>query len=162
MQKNDFIIRMKKIMFSLFILVCNIAFSQTAIPETYSKIKFVYEQKSNFIIENDKLYADTLLLKFEFPELKFSKISSPLDSAKTIGFIQIKSLNNEDKKKLSSILYHSTHTIDGTYDVKKNKTKLFFTRGNKALSAIFKEYFEDIYRSFSFNVVVDYNKKKIH
>jgi hypothetical protein len=153
---------MKKIMFSILILVCNIVFSQTTIPGTYSKIKFVYEQKSNFLIQDDKLYGDTLLLKFEFPKLKFSKISSPPDSTKTIGFIHIKSLNNEDKKKLSGILYHSTHTIEGTYDVKKNKTTLFFTRGNKALSAIFKEHFEDTYRSFSYSVVVDYNKKKIH
>ena len=79
-------VTMKKIFFFSLILFCNIVSSQTSLPETYSKIKFVYEQKSNFFIEKDQLYADTLLLKIEFPKLKFSKILSPLDSTKTIGF----------------------------------------------------------------------------
>ena len=70
-RRINFDIRMKKIFFTLIILVCNIVFSQTVIPEKYSKIKFVYEQKSNFFIENDKVYADTLLLQFQYPKLKF-------------------------------------------------------------------------------------------
>jgi len=75
-QKINFY-RMKKVFFYSLILFCNIVFSQTASSETYSKIKFVYEQKSNFFIENDQLYADTLVLKIEFPKLKFSKTASP-------------------------------------------------------------------------------------
>lgn len=125
MQKNNFIICMKKILFSLLILVCNIVFSQTTMPETYSKINFVYEQKSNFLIENDNLYADTLLFRITFPKLKFSKVISPIDSTKTIGFIAMKNLSKEDKKTLQSSLYHSTHTIEGTYDVRKNKTTFY-------------------------------------
>jgi hypothetical protein len=158
----NFAIRMKKIFFTLIILACNIVFSQTLIPEKYSKIKFVYEQKSNLFIENDKVYADTLLLKAEFPKLKFSKVKSPSDSTKIIGFLEIKNFNTEDKKILESNLYHTTHTIEGTYDLKKNKTKLSFTRGNKALIEIFKKYFGGNYSPFKFNVVVDYNEKKIH
>ncbi|WP_282731806.1 hypothetical protein [Flavobacterium yafengii] len=146
----------------MLILACNIVFSQTTMPGTYSKIKFVYEQKSNFFIENDKVYADTLLLKVEYPKLKFSKVISPSDSTKIIGFLEIKSFNKEDKKILGSYLYHTTHTIEGTYDLKKNKTKLFFTRGNKALNETFKKYFGGNYSPFIFNVVVDYNEKKIH
>ncbi|MFV8345556.1 hypothetical protein ACNQGX_05630 [Flavobacterium sp. ZB4P13] len=146
----------------MLILACNVVFSQTTLPGTYSKIKFVYEQKSNFFIENDKVYADTLLLKVEYPKLKFSKVISPFDSTKIIGFLEIKSFNNEDKKILESYLYHTTHTIEGTYDLKKNKTKLFFTRGNKALNETFKKYFGGNYSPFIFNVVVDYNEKKIH
>jgi hypothetical protein len=160
-QKINFY-RMKKIFFSVLILFCNIVFSQSALSETYSKIKFVYEQKSNFFIEKDQLYADTLLLKMEFPKLKFSKISSPLDSIKIIGFINIKSLSYEDNEKLGSILYHSTHTIEGTYDMIKHKTTLFFNRGNSALNVIFKKHFKGSYPHFSFNVVVDYNKKYIY
>lgn len=161
-QRINLTISMKKIFLIILVLVCNVIFSQTIAPTTYSKIKFVYEQKSNFFIENDKVYADTLLLKIEYPKLKFSKVISPSDSTKIIGFIEFKSFNKEDKKTLESYLYHTTHSIEGAYDVKKNKTKLFFTRGNKALNETFKKYFGGNYSPFKFNVVVDYNEKKIH
>ena len=154
-------VTMKKIFFFSLILFCNIVFSQTSLPETYSKIKFVYEQKSNFFIEKDQLYADTLLLKIEFPKLKFSKILSPLDSTKTIGFVNVKNLDYEENEKLGSILYHSTHTIEGTFDLIKHKTTLFFNRGNVALKVILKKYFKGSYPPFSFKVVIDYNKKQI-
>jgi hypothetical protein len=160
-QKINFY-RMKKVFFYSLILFCNIVFSQTSLSETHSKIKFVYEQKSNFFIENDQLYADTLVLKMEFPKLKFSKTASPLDSTKVIGSVNIKSLNYEDNNKLGNILYHSTHTIDGAYDAIKHKTTLFFTRGNAALNVILKKYFKGTYQPFSFNVVIDYNKKQIY
>ncbi|RDI56842.1 hypothetical protein IQ02_00737 [Flavobacterium glaciei] len=160
-RRINFDIRMKKIFFTMIILACNIVFSQTVIPEKYSKIKFVYEQKSNFFIENDKVYADTLLLQFQYPKLKFSKVISPLDSTKIVGFIEIKNFNYEDKKILESTLYHTTNTIEGTYDLKKNKTKLFFKRGNKALTEIFKKYFGGNYNTFLFNIIVDYNSKQI-
>lgn len=153
---------MKIVFLSVFFLCCNFVFSQTASSETYSKIKFVYEQKSNFFVENDQLYADTLLLKMEFPKLKFLKTSSPLDSSKIIGFVNIKSLSNEDNNKLGNILYHSTHTIEGTYDILKHKTVLLFNRGNTVLSVIFKKYFKGSYLPFSYDVVIDYNKKYIY
>jgi hypothetical protein len=153
---------MKKIFFSILILFCNIVFSQTGLSETYSKIKFVYEQKSNFFIENDQLYADTLLFKMEFPKIIFSKIVSPQDSTKMVGFVNIKNLDYEENEKLGSILYHSTHTIEGTYDLIKDKTTLFFNRGNVALKVIFKKYFKGSYPSFSFKVVIDYHKKQIY
>jgi hypothetical protein len=162
MQKNNVIIRMKKIFFTVLILAYNIVFSQTEMPETYSKIKFVYEQKSNFFIEDDKLYADTLLFRITFPKLKFSKVISPLDSTKTIGFLVIKNLSKEDKRTLEGNLYHSTHTIVGTYDVQKNITKLFYTRGSKPLSEIYKKYFGGNFSPFAFNVIVDYNKGEIY
>lgn len=153
---------MGKIFFFGLILFCNIVFSQSELSQPYSKIKFVYEQKSNFFIENDQLYADTLLFKTEFPKLKFSKVSSPLDPTKIIGLVTINSFNYEDNKKLANILYHSTHTIEGTYDLAKHKTTLFFNRGNAALNVILKKYFKGSYPPFKFKVVVDYNKKYIY
>jgi len=152
---------MKTIFFTLLTFACNIAFSQTAKPETYSKIKFVYEQKSNFIIDDNKLYADTLLFRITFPKVKFSKVKSPIDSTQTIGFIAIKNLSKNDKKTLESVLYHSTHTIEGTYNVQTNITKLFYTRGSRALSIIYKKYFGGNFIPFAYNVIVDYNRGKI-
>lgn len=162
MQKNDFNFRMKKILFPVLILVCNIVLSQTAVPETYSKIKFVYEQKSNFLIENANLYADTLLFRITFPKLKFSTVISPIDSTKTIGFIAMKNLNKEDKKTLGSWLYHTTHIITGTYNVKKNKTKLLHKRGSPAMSEIFKTYFGGDSSPFAFDVIIDYKNDAIY
>jgi hypothetical protein len=161
MQKNKSIICMKTFFITLLVFAWNIVLSQTVTPETYSRIKFVYEQKSNFIIEDEKLYADTLLFKITFPELKFSQGISPIDSTRTIGFITIKNLSKEDKRTLEGNLYHSTHTIEGIYDVQKNKTKLIYTRGSKTLNEIYKKYFGGNFSPFSYNVVVDYNKSKI-
>jgi hypothetical protein len=162
MQKNDFNIRMKKILFPVLILVCNIVLSQTAVPETYSKIKFVYEQKPNFFIENNKLYADTLLFRISFPELKFSKGISPIDSTKTIGFIVIENLSKEDKKRLNGFLYHTAFMIQGTYDVKKNKTKLFYTRPTKPFIENYKKYLGANFPKVNYNVVIDYKNREIY
>jgi len=152
---------MKKIGFSVFILVCNIVFSQTTIPETYSKIHFVYEQKSNFLIENGNLYADTLLFRITFPKLKYSRVISPIDSTKTIGCIAMKDLSKEDKRTIGSSLYHCTHSIVGTYDLKKNKTKLLFRRRSPAMTEIFKKYFGGDSSPFAFDVIIDYKNDAI-
>ena len=146
----------------MLFLYCNIVFPQTASPENYSKIKFVYEQTSNFYIENDQLFADTLLLKMEFPKIKFSKTLSPMDSTKTVGLVNIKTLRGDDNRKLGNILYHSTHIIEGTYDRIEQKTTLYYERVNSASNEILKRYFKDYYPPFSFNVIVDYLKNKIY
>jgi hypothetical protein len=153
---------MKTIFLYVLFLYCNIVFPQTASSEIYSKIKFVYEQKSNFYIENDQLYVDTLLLKMEFPNLKFSKIVNPQDSTKIVGLVNLKSLRSDDNRKLGGIIYHSTHMIEGNYDKIEQKTKLSYVRANSASNAILKRYFKDYYSSFSFNVIVDYLKNKIY
>jgi hypothetical protein len=153
---------MKTIFISMLFLYCNIVFPQTASPENYSKIKFVYEQTSNFYIENDQLFADTLLLKMEFPKIKFSKTLSPMDSTKTVGLVNIKTLRGDDNRKLGNILYHSTHIIEGTYDRIEQKTTLYYERVNSASNEILKRYFKDYYPPFSFNVIVDYLKNKIY
>lgn len=152
---------MKKLLLIVLITVSNIINSQTVGPKEYSKIKFVYEQKSNFLLENDKVYADTLLFKYEYPQLKFSKTVSPLDSTKIIGFIEFKNFHNEDRKKLQSTLYHSTHIIEGTYDVKKNRTNLHFKRGGEGINEIFKKYFGEGFSNFRFDIVIDYNSRQI-
>jgi hypothetical protein len=152
---------MKKICITVLILGYNIVLSQTVMPESYSKINFVYEQKSNFLIQDGKVYADTLLLIHTYPKLKFLKVTSPTDERQTVGFLDLQNLTKEDKKTLENNLYHTTHTIKGTYDLKKNKTKLFYTRGNKSLNETFKKYFGGSYNSFVFNVIIDYENKNI-
>ena len=146
----------------MLILFCNIVLSQTVTPETYAKIKFVYEQKPNFFIENNKLYADTLLFRISFPELIFSKGISPIDSTKTIGFIAIENLSKGDKKRLNGFLYHTAFMIQGTYDVKKNKTKLFYTRPTKPFRENYKKYLGANFPKVNYNVVIDYKNRDLY
>ena len=59
-----------------FILTClfltSFLFSQIAEkPQHFNKINFVYETKSNYNIENNGVYADTILFKIDFPHLKY-------------------------------------------------------------------------------------------
>ena len=153
---------MKKLLLIVLITISHIGSSQTVGSKEYSKIKFVYEQKSNFYLDNDKVYADTLLFKYEYPQLKFSKTVSPLDSTKIIGFIEFKNFSKEDNKKLQSNIYHNTHTIKGTYNVKKNRTNLHFKRGSKNMKEIFTRYFGGGFSDFQFDVVIDYNSRQIN
>ena len=161
-QRNNSNVRMKKIWFSVLILFQTIVFSQTAVSETYSKIHFVYEQKPNFFIENNKLYADTLLFRISFPELKFSKEISPIDSTKTIGFIAIENLSKTDKKSLNGFLYHTAFMIQGIYDVKRNETKLFYTNPTKPFREIYKKYLGANFPNVNYNVVIDYKNREIY
>ncbi len=153
---------MKNIFLTLLIVTSNIVLSQTVIPKEYSKIKFVYEQKSSLIIADNTVYADTLLLKIEFPKLLFALVVNPQDSVKTIGSIALENFKTEDRKKLIDQLYHNTHSINGEYDVKKNKTILYFKRGNPALSKIFNDKLSTNMDAFTFKIIVDYNKKTIN
>lgn len=160
MRKNKYMI---KPFLLCFILFCTTVFGQTATPENYSKIKFVYEQKSNFLIQEGKLYADTLLFTRAFPEIKFIKTKSPIDSLVTIGFVTMESLNDKQLKLLEGMLYHATHTIEGTYDLKKNKTTLFFTRGSIDLINNYKKYFKwSYFRKYVFEKIIRYDRKKIY
>jgi hypothetical protein len=71
-------------------------------------------------------------------------------------------LSREEKNKLGSYLYHDTHSIYGTYDVKKNKTVLIFKRGNAIMYENLKKYIGGgNYTKFSYNVVIDYKNKNI-
>lgn len=152
---------MKKTVVLSLILICTSIYSQVNAPEAFSRIKFIYEQKSNFNILNKILYADTLLMKTTFPKLAFIKVENPEDYSKIVASIDMQNLSNVDKNKLASELYHNTHTINGVFDVKKNKTTLTFNRGSSALSKTFKENFRKSSPPFAFKIIVDYNKKII-
>ena len=152
---------MKNIAVLFLILICTSVHSQDNTPVAFSTIKFIYEQNSNFNILNKVLYADTILMKTEFPQVKFKKVENPEDLSKIIAAVEIQSLNKEDKKKVKSQLYHGTHTINGIFDVKKNKTYLSFKRGNAAISKTFIENFATDVTPFAFNIIIDYDKKII-
>ena len=70
---------MNKIHILCFILVTFKMFSQIEEkPINYKKIIFVYETKSNYFIDEDGVYADSLLIKLDFPEIKFTTLNLSL------------------------------------------------------------------------------------
>ena len=42
-------------------------------PKEAKEIHFVYEMKSNYVINDEGIFADTLLLKIDFPDLKYTR-----------------------------------------------------------------------------------------
>ncbi|WP_310378658.1 hypothetical protein [Flavobacterium sp.] len=143
------------------LLVVNFVFSQNKAPVTFSKIKFEYEQKSNYYVDQDGVYADTLLLAFDYPNLKYTLKTNPVDAKTQVGFVSFITLSKEDKKKLVGTLYHNTQKIIGIHDVKKNTTKLKITRSDIGLKEIFKKYLNENYYSFKYSVSINYNEKSI-
>ncbi|WP_447635489.1 hypothetical protein [Flavobacterium microcysteis] len=142
------------------ILLANMTFAQKKTPE-YTKAYFVYEKKSNYYIDEKGAYADTLLLKAEFPNLKFSMVKHPVDSAKTIGFIPLDKFSREDKKELASSVYHTTELIEGVHDFKKNITQLTIRRDDANTKEVLNKYLDERYHKFKYKKTIDYNKQKI-
>lgn len=113
----------------LFFFFPSIIFSQIEeAPKEYKKIYFTYTKKSNYYFNKKGLYADTLLLKIDFPEKKFTLTKFPNDSTLTAGFIPIYNLDAKDNDKLKSIASQNFSTTEVVFDVKERKstiTKIF-------------------------------------
>ena len=139
-------------------------FSQTSfdsIPENAKEIHFVYEVKSNYYVNESGVFADTLLFQVDFPKLKFSKVTNPNNSAFVCGVVEWKDFNNENKKKLSSILYHTNEKIEGEFNVKKNVTIIRVERNDDLTRAVFKKYLKKSYSHFEYTITINYNNKTI-
>lgn len=139
-------------------------FSQTNYldaPKEYKKIHFVYQQKTNYYIDEKGVFADTLLFQVDFPELKYAKVVSPNDSLFIYGFVSIKDLKRQDKKRLSSILYHNNQKFEGEFSVAKNTTIIKVERNDELTRAIFKKHLKSGYSTFRYTITIDYNKKTI-
>lgn len=114
-----------KILITFLILYSSSLFSQIEeTPKEYDKIVFRYTKKSNYYFNKKGLYADTLLLKIDFPDKKFVMSKFPNDSTSTAGFIPIYKLDTKDNiilRKIVSQNYSSTEVI---FDVKKRKSTI--------------------------------------
>ncbi len=58
-------------------------------PINYKKIIFVYETKSNYFIDEDGIYADSLLIKLDFPEIKFTIVKNLIQNENYNSFIPL-------------------------------------------------------------------------
>lgn len=149
---------MRKLLLLVFIYNCG--FSQ-AVPSDYKKIKFVYEEVSRIIINENGVFADTTLLAYDFPKLKYTLVQHPTDSKLMVGFVPLKDFSDVDKKQLAGIIYHSQHHIEGEYNAVKNQTVLNFSRDDKNVRNVFKKYLDNNYNTFRFKYIIDYKSQKI-
>lgn len=143
----------------LFLVAGNLIFSQNSEKVKSSLINFKYEQRPNCVLNEKGLYADKLYLEANFPDLKYEFLDN--ETAKTTGFIALKEFKENDLKKLYSLLYHTTHIIEGSYDPAKNYTKFTVTRDVDYLNNSLEKVFNKKFRKFKYFVKVNYNKKKI-
>jgi hypothetical protein len=154
---------MNKILILCFVIVSFKMFSQIEEkPFYYKKINFVYETKSNYFIDKDGIYADSLLIKLDFPQIKFITINKLIDNENFNSFIPLKNLNESNLKKLCSILYHTNQKFIGEYDVDKNETNFIVERNDDMTKKIFKNILNYNYSNFFYKIVINFSKDKIH
>lgn len=153
---------MKYFLNILFLVSFWNCFSQNSYPtepKEYSKIHFVYEEKSNFYLDDKGVYADTLLIANDFPNLKYTKVKSPTKANAICGFVPYSDFAGQDKRRIVSSLYHHYETYEGTYDVKKQKTKMKVTRENKEIKEKVKKYFNEYFEKVVHKFQIDYTRE---
>ena len=148
------------------LLIClfwtSFTFSQIAEkPLNFRKIIFVYETKSNYDVDNQNVYADTLLFKIDFPNLKYNALDKLTRNKNQNGYIPLKNFVNRDFKRLKGILYHVNEQIIGEYDKNSDETKLEIVRNDEETKRIFKEYLHESYPYFKRKIRIRYKKDKI-
>jgi hypothetical protein len=123
---------MKKAFFSLAFTMCAAAVFGQA-----NRIDFSYERHTNVYINEEGVFADTLLLKFDFPGMDYTLRKHPLDAQKTVGFRSLASLMPEERRQLVGLMYHTNESLTAVFDRKKNVTTIFVTRTNQGQEAFF-------------------------
>lgn len=136
-------------------------------PLKYKKIKFVYKAESTIKFTNNGVYLDTLILQWEFPNVKYKLTNSINDSLKKVGFISKKEINQNIKSKLSSIIFHTNTIHTYIFKVKNKKTTLntCFCCEEKT-KEIYKQYFNEncpeTNSTCQYTFIVNYDKQKYY
>lgn len=115
---------MRYLLIIFVFLQFNYSFSQEKLDkviDNFKEIHFVYKKKSNYIINDEGVFADTLLFQIDFPDTKYILKKHPSDSTVICGFSPHKGFGNNNRKKLKSIIYHSNETINAIHYVVSKK-----------------------------------------
>lgn len=144
----------------LQILSFNLFGQVVAKDNSKTKIHFIYYRKSNFLINDKGLYADTMFLKKSFDKLTYQLTKHPNDSTKTVGFIDLKFLTSKDQKRVINIFSNSNYKYDCYYNIKKNQTAMYITRiESDEVRLLLKKLFKDTYSHIYYNrIYINYNK----
>lgn len=125
--------RLRFITALLFISLSNFAQSQIQdAPEHYTKIHFKYTVTSNYYIDEKGVYADSLLLKTDFPNKKFSLTKLPTDTLNVVGFIPHYDFNEGEKTTLIRNIARYCSYKEITFNTKKKQATI--THYNPSLS----------------------------
>ena len=133
--------------------------SYQKMPDNAQEIHFIYKKGTNYVINDEGIFADTLLLKIDFPELKYSLRKHPLDATVTCGFSTLKEFGRDNKKKLFSIIYHTNETIYATHFIISKKTIFNVVRGDEETKKVFKIYFGERFVNFEYQQEFDFSKR---
>lgn len=146
---------MNKILLTLCVFLPFIVFSQIEDrPINFKEINFVYETKSNYFIDEDGIYADSLLIKLDFPEIKFIAVNKLIENQRYNSFVSLKHLKKSDIKRLCGILYHTNQKFIGEYDVEKNETNFRVERNDDLAKKIFKNILKERYSNFYYKIII--------
>lgn len=130
-------------------------------PINFKKIVFVYETRSNYCIENQLVFADTLLFKIDFPNLKYEVTKNSSVSNNNKGYIKLSNFESDDLIKLRSILYHTNQKFIGEYNQKSDETIIKVIRDDELTKEIFKDVFKTNYKYFEYEIKLNYKKNRI-
>ena len=129
----------------ILLLTSTKVFSQIQYPNLnikYKKIVFTYVQVPNFYFEKNRVYADSITLSKEFRNTKINFSKSPLDSTRTIAYVNKKDIRTEDLDNFKSKIFHSFTDINFEYKIKSKTLK--YSGGlctSDVCKTIFKEFF---------------------
>lgn len=108
------------------------------------KIIFTYKTVPNFHFENNAVYADTFLLKKEFPRIAYDLKKSPTDTTKIVGCITKDKFNDEEFKNFRSSMYHYFNQSKTIYYVKSKRANSSVSLcKSEDCKAVFKLFFNE-------------------
>lgn len=128
------------------------------IPPDTQEIHFTYKKTSKIEVNEQWVYADSVLFKTYFPKLKYTKVARPKASYLN-AVVPIEKFIGNDKAELTSLLYHDNELYLGTHFIKENKTIISARRNDEDVKALLKKYFNKGYSSFRYRISIDYKKK---
>lgn len=154
---------MRKYFFYIFIFISTNCFSQLLLekmPEGTKEILFVYETKSNILVNNNEVNADASLLLFEFPDLSKIIDESKVDSLTNITSISLSNFSMEQKKVLASIIYHTNETHECVYNVDKQTITINSSRNDNDTKLLLKNILNQNYLYFNYKSKINFEKKQ--
>lgn len=154
---------MKHILYFLVFLISLSLHSQIQEkPATFKKIIFKYKVTSNLYLNEKGIHGDTVLLKINFPDVKFIKKTLPNDPAITGGLIPIEKLSEKDRDKIKAIYSKGNYELTGYYDPKKNKTRLIrSTDESDQTNLALKQYLNRSNKKYTYKQVINYKKERV-
>lgn len=113
----------KSILLILLTFISALAFSQEEV-KNYKKIYFEYKIRSTIEYKDNGLYIDSLILKWDYPDLVHEKVQF---NNKSYGFVKIENIPKKTKKLILSKIFHNNINIIYKFNIKTQVyTKEFF------------------------------------